>query len=255
MKMKKEEVWKFIFVVSLLVTPLSAGNSPQTFDGIEFVWVPAGSFTMGSPANEQGHSPDEVQHNVTLSQGFWLGKYEVTQAQWQRVMGSNPSTFKGDDLPVEMVSWDNIQQFMSKLNKSESGPYRLPTEAEWEYACRAGSTGAYGNGDGPLNDYGWYSANSGSNTHAVGRKQPNAWGLYDMHGNVWEWCQDWYKEDYPPDAVTDPTGPSSGTNRVLRGGSWNNNPASCRATNRIGTNPTYSDNGFGFRVVRAASSR
>ncbi len=233
---------------TVFMTPPKA---PQAFDGIEFVQIPAGSFTMGSPENEAGRGAGEAQRRVTLSQGFWLGKYEVTQAQWTRVMGSNPSDFEGDNRPVDFVSWDAAQQFISKLNKTASGPYRLPTEAEWEYACRAGSTWAfaYGNRDGPLNNYSWYSANSGRNTHAVGRKKPNAWGLYDMHGNVWEWCQDWYG-DYPVGDATDPAGPSSGQLRVLRGGSWAVSAINCRAAYRPRNTPGYRYISAGFRVVR-----
>ena len=168
---------------------------------------------------------DEVQHTVTLTQGFWLSDHEVTQAEYQSVMGSNPSQFKGDlNRPVEMVSWDDAVAYCQKLTERERAAgritaqqaYRLPTEAEWEYAARAGTTGAR---YGELDAIGWYNGNSGNQTHAVKQKAANAWGLHDMIGNVWEWCSDWYGE-YPTGSVTDPTGPSSGSRRVGRGGSW-----------------------------------
>ena len=221
---------------------------------LELVWCPPGTFTMGSPSSEADRGDDETQHQVTLTQGFWMGKYEVTQAQWERVMGSNPSEFKGDPrLPVEQVSWDDCQEFTDKLNSRVSGGgFKLPTEAQWEYACRAGSKSVYCFGDSAsgLSDYAWSSANSGSKTHPVGQKSSNGWGLHDMHGNVWEWCSDWYG-DYASGSVTDPTGASSGDWRVLRGGSWNFNPGRCRSAHRINpTPPDYRSANGGFRLLR-----
>jgi formylglycine-generating enzyme required for sulfatase activity len=188
---------------------------------MRFVWCPADTFTMGSPPTEFGRDEDERQHRVTLSQGFWLGKYEVTQAQWQSVMGSNPSSFKGPHNPVDTVSWDDCQAFIRKLNGQAGVSSRLPTASEWEYACRAGTTTAYGFGANATNvdAYAWFGENSGDTTHPVGRKQANAWGLHDMHGNLWEWCRDWYGA-YPSGAVTDPAGPDTGSARVMRGGSY-----------------------------------
>ena len=209
---------------------------------MEMVWCPPGTFMMGSPSNEGGRFNNEKEHQVTLSQGFWLGKREVTQRQWKSVMGSNPSYFRGDNLPVERVSWEDAQAFCRKSGM------RLPTEAQWEYACRAGSTGPYA-GTGKLEDMGWFTGHSGWKTHPVGTKQPNAWGLYDMHGNVLEWCADWWYGKYPSGAVTDPTGPASGSNRVRRGGSWNNYAQYCRSAYRSGFEPNRRSNYLGLRVA------
>jgi len=184
---------------------------------------------------------------------------EVTQEQWKAVMGSNPSYFlsPGEDSPVEFVSWNDVQAFIIELNKLGEGTYRLPTEAEWEYAARAGSTTALANGDitetycgydPNLDAMGWYCGNSGDKKHSVAQKQPNAWGLYDMHGNVWEWCQDWYGT-YPSSAVTDPQGPSSGSFRVFRGGSWSINALSCRSAYRFSFSPNLRKRNLGFRLV------
>lgn len=199
-----------------------AHSSRPTFTnslGIQFVQIPAGTFWMGSdtsncprddPFTERNENQDCVdgvsndekpRHQVTISQSFWLGKYEVTQAEWYKVMGNNPAGFKSEKVggdsrrhPVENVSWNDAQEFIRRLNGMEDASnYRLPTEAEWEYACRAGSTGDYA---GDLNAMTWYGENAGNTTHPVGQKRPNAWGLYDMHGNVWEWCQDWYEGNY-----------------------------------------------------------
>ena len=234
---------------------------------LEMVWILGGSFLMGSPEGENDRLDSETQHRVTLTKGFWMGKYPVTQEQWQSVMGSNPSHFKGAKLPVEKVSWDDCQGFIEKLNqKSEvggrraGGMFRLPTEAEWEYACRAGTTSALNDGKKLTSDVGrcpnldkvaWHKENSDSTTHPVGQKKPNAWGLYDMHGNVWEWCQDWYG-DYPSGAVTDPVGLGSGNSRVYRGGGWVNRAMYCRSANRAASPPGNSANNLGFRLVRAA---
>ena len=209
---------------------------------MEMVWCPPGAFTMGS---DDGDRDERPPHPVTLTKGFWLATTEVTQAQWTSVMGNNPSHFKGDNLPVEKVSWNDCQEFCRKTG------LQLPTEAQWEYACRAGSTGEYA-GTGNLDDMGWYDDNSDDKTHPVGQKQPNAWGLYDMHGNVWEWCADWYG-DYPNGPVTDPKGASSGSYRVLRSGSWNLNAQACRSAARYDYNPSNYYNYLGFRPSRVLS--
>ena len=222
--------------------------------GIELLPIPAGSFMMGSPTSETAPN-NETQHRVTISQPFWLGKYEVTQGEWESVMGSNPSKFTalGKDAPVEQVSWENAQVFCAKLNASTADrrpagyEYCLPTEAQWEYACRAGTTGAYA---GDLDDMAWYVRNSGSSTHPVGQKQANAWGLYDMHGNVWEWCWDW-NGDYPTGSASDPVGASSGQSRVCRGGGWNNDAGRCRAAHRSVNTPGYRGSALGFRLCLA----
>ncbi len=220
--------------------------------GMKFVLIPAGSFQMGSDKQSDPEADeDEIpRHQVTLTQPFYMGKYEVTQAQWQAVMGSNPSKFKGDNLPVERVSWDDAQLFIAALHKKEGKNYRLPSEAEWEYAARAGSTAKYslGNDAGELGKDAWSSNNSNYQTHPVGQLQPNAWGLYDMHGNVWEWCSDWYGK-YSAAVVTDPSGPSSGSYRVFRGGSWRGNPGGLRSALRGGNSPDVAYSNLGFRLA------
>jgi len=216
--------------------------------GMQFVRIPAGSFQMGS---NQGDSDERPVHQGAISRPFYLQTTEVTQGQWQTVMGNNPSHFKnGDDYPVEQVSWNDVQAFLKKLNAMDPGKnYRLPTEAEWEYACRAGTTGErYGN----LSDIAWYGGNSGNQTHPVGKKQPNAWGLYDMLGNVWEWCADWHDEGYYASSPsTDPRGPSSGSGRVVRGGSWfvNDNDTRIADRDRGFTVYGYFSYGLGFRCA------
>ena len=219
---------------------------------MEMIYVAPGTFTMGSPSSEEGRYNGETQHRVTLTKGFWLGKYEVTQTQWESVMGENPSRFKGGNRPVDYVSWEDCQRFISKVNSQQHCGARLPTEAEWEFACRAGSTGPYG-GNGNLDDMGWYDSNSGRETHIVGQKQANAWGFYDMHGNVWEWCEDWFG-DYGS-ATTDPTGPTSGEKRVLRGGSWLNFARLCRSAYRSRVNLDWRIRNYGFRLCCSAGPR
>jgi formylglycine-generating enzyme required for sulfatase activity/tetratricopeptide (TPR) repeat protein len=215
----------------------------ELMTSIEFCRIPAGNFMMG----EKGY-----QHPVTLTRDFYIGKYPITQAQWEAVMGKNPSNFKGDpNLPVESVSWEDCQRFINKLNTAAGKEICcLPTEAQWEYSCRAGSTAQYCFGDDEkhLKQYAWIDINSGLRTHSVGQKQPNVWGLYDMHGNVWEWCSDWY-EKYSSGSVSDPTGPSSGSLRVLRGGSWSNYVWYCRSANRGSRTPSSRRNLIGFRLV------
>jgi len=218
---------------------------------MEFKVLPAGTFSMGSPAEELGWDDDEVLHSVELS-AFAMMTTEVTQAQWQAIMGSNPSDFKGDNLPVEQVSWEDVQVFIQKLNERDPGKgYRLPTEAEWEYACRASSTGkwCFGDDEARLGDYAWYGANSDGRTHPVGQKRANAWGLHDMHGNVDEWCQDWYGS-YPSGSVTNPTGASSGSVRVYRGGRWFYSAVFCRSAGRDDIIPSYRGSYLGFRLAR-----
>jgi len=220
---------------------------------MEFVWIPPGKFIMGFSPFEAGGS-DKSQHEVTLTKGFWMGKYPVTQVQWHQVMGNKHSYYKGQQLPMEMVSWNDCQAFVKMVVESLPGTAdflcRLPTEAEWEYACRANTTTSFYAGDkeDDLARAGWYNASSDGKTHEIGQKQPNAWGLYDMHGNVWEWCLDWHGE-YSGVPETDPTGPSSGSGRVLRGGSWNNGSTYCRSAYRIGDEPAYWSRDYGFRVV------
>jgi formylglycine-generating enzyme required for sulfatase activity len=200
--------------------------------GMKFAYIPAGEFMMGSPDSEPGRDKDETQHKVRLSKPFLIQTTEVTQGQWKALMRNNPSRFQGDDsLPVECVSWTDAAAFCKKLSEKEGRNFRLPTEAEWEYACRATSSGGY-SGTGRPDDMGWYETNAKGKTHTVGQKRANAWGLYDMHGNVWELCADWYGE-YPVPAVTDPSGPVNGRFRVVRGGSWAlDPPANCRSASR-----------------------
>ncbi len=234
---------------------------------MEMIYVAPGSFTMGSPSSEDGHEDDETQHRVTLTKGYWLGKYEVTQRQWESVMGDNPSIFKGPDRPVESISWDDCQKFIEKVDAASrrqlGGEARLPTEAEWEYACRAGTVTAYSWGDALNGD----KANCDGNypcgttvkgryrqeTADVGSYSPNAWGFYDMHGNVWEWCSDWYGS-YEGDA-TNPTGAASGVLRVLRGGGWLSLARSCRSALRYWFRPGDRDDDCGFRLCCSAGPR
>ncbi len=224
--------------------------------GMKFVLLPAGEFIMGSPESEREPRPEETQHSVTLTLPFQLGMHEVTQAQYESVMGANPSNFTGPNNPVEQVSWDDAMEFcrrLSELPKEAAAgyKYRLPTEAEWEYACRAGAVTAYsfGNDASNLSEYAWFERNSRGTTHQVGQKKANSWGLYDMHGNVWEWCLDW-KGNVPSGAVTDPQGPPSGTERSDRGGSWSDSPIYLRSAIRGYIPPDARVHSLGFRVLR-----
>ena len=229
---------------------------------MEFVWIEPGTFMMGSPESEVGRYSDEGPvHEVEISEGFWLGKYEVTQGEWASVMGSNPSLRRGDfRRPVEWVSWNDVQEFIAKLNDAAGDSlYRLPTEAEWEYACRAGTQTRWSLGDEDgedeslLGDYAWYKNNSSSDTKVVGGKLPNAWGLYDMHGNVYEWVNDWYSNgDYYNSSprVIDPPGPTFGSYRVLRGGHFADDAQSLRSALRAGFRPSSRKNWLGFRLLR-----
>jgi len=197
-------------------------NPPKNFTnrlGMSFVWIPSGKFMMGSPKDEKGRRDDETQHRVTLTKGFYLGVYEVTQEQWQAVMGNNPSKITGErNLPVDSVSWDDCQEFLEKLSEKEGQAYRLPTEAEWEYACRAGTTTPYSYGETISTDQANYN-DFRQRTAPVGSFPANDWGLCDMHGNVREWCADRYG-DYLQHDLVDPTGPEDGERHVLRGGSF-----------------------------------
>jgi len=217
---------------------------------MELVRIPAGSFMMGS---DKGRNNEKPVHKVTISKPFYIGRYEVTQEQWEAVMGSNPSCFKAPKNPVQYVSWNDCQAFVKKLNaKVRGAAYGLPTAAEWEYACRAGSTGTYCFGEDVkmLDDYAWYGANSSKKTHPVGQKKPNTFALFDMYGNVWEWCQDWHKDDYYRDSPKEnPRGAAAGEERVLRGGSWSHDRRTCRSAYRGRYNPLAGWSTFGLRLV------
>ncbi len=219
--------------------------------GMEFVFVEGGTFQMGATAEQGSDAYDDEKpvHSVILSD-YCIGKYEVTQAQWEAVMGSNPSEFKGDNLPVERVSWKDVQEFIAKLNEKTGKTYRLPTEAEWEYAARGGnkSQGYKYSGSNEIDEVAWYLENSGDATHPVGQKQPNELGLYDMTGNIYEWCQDWYG-GYSSGSQTNPSGPANGSYRVLRGGSWNSNARQCRVSNRGYNYSSLRYSYRGFRLV------
>jgi hypothetical protein len=210
----------------------------------DFRLIPAGSFVMGSPEYEEGRDDDEAQHTVEITQPFLFKTAPVTQGEWQAVIGDNPASFQGDDRrPVERVSWEDAVRFCEGLTAQTVGMYRLPTEAEWEYACRAGTiTARYGD----LDAVAWYRKNANRTTQPVAQKQPNAWGLYDMLGNVWEWCQDWYGND-SSELQRDPKGPPIGDYRVGRGGAWNSFAQYCRAAQRYIYTPAYRYHTFGFR--------
>ena len=259
-----------LFCISLVVAlashlPLYAQDKkdpPKNFTnsiGMKFVWISPGTFMMGSPKEEKERGDNETQHKVTLTKGFYMGVYTVTQEQWKEVMGNNPSFFKGEKkLPVETVSWDDCQEFAKKLREKDKKLYRLPTEAEWEYACRAGTKTPFYFGATISTDQANYNGNFTygtskkgvyrEKTTPVGSFPANAWGLYDMSGNLWEWCQDWYG-DYPQNDVVDPQGPNTGQLRVLRGGSWNNFPQNCRSAYRVRLGPGLRDSFYGgFRL-------
>lgn len=240
-----------------------------THDQIEFVRIPAGSFVMGTTEAQRSHLLDSKAwsrfeecelpaHAVTISRPFLLSKCEITQRQWKLVVGQNPSAFKGDNLPVEMVSWEDVQGYLRKLNDHSKAKYRLPTEAEWEYCCRAGSTNLFGLGPGEeavarehLACYAWYRAVADNKTHRVGEKKPNAWGLHDMHGNLWEWCQDYYASAfYLTSPSADPLNRETAPERVLRGGSWFLDWPNLRAAYRSGNLPELRSQYVGFRLVR-----
>ena len=226
--------------------------------GMTFRLIPAGTFVMGSPSDELGRESDETQYTVTISESFYMQTTEVTQGQWKAIMDNNPSYFDscGLNCPVEYVSWEDTQTFIATLNAMGEGSYTLPTEAQWEYAARAGSNKAFTNGDisntttdSNLDVMGWYLSNSNSTPHAVAQKQANAWGLFDMHGNVWEWCYDYY-DTYPTGSVTDPVGPSSSSSRVVRGGGWNYNASLSRSAERHYNTPNIRNEHMGLRLLR-----
>ena len=256
--------------VALQLAALHAADFEEvTNTGIVFIQIPAGTFWMGtSDSDKTGLEGQKLwtrfeecerpRRKVTLTKPFLIGKYEVTQKQWSEVMSNNPSAFKGDDLPVESVSWEEVQQFIKKLNAVSDGKFRLPSEAEWEYACRAGSTNLYGAGKdreeaGSTNlvDYAWHRANSDNKTHPIGTRKPNAWGLHDLHGNVWEWCQDWFDPDsYTKTPARDPVNAQPAVERVMRGGSWFLEAYTLRSAYRSGQLPFAKSQYVGFRLAR-----
>lgn len=254
------------FVV-LSAAPATSGLHAADLDlgdgvRLKLASIPAGKFMMGSPKGSVGaafdesdrHRKDNVfQHEVTFTRSFLIGVTEVTQEQYIRVTGRNPGVFQGANLPVDNVSWNDAVKFCELLSVKTGKVVRLPTEAEWEYACRAGTTTRYYFGDdldhARLAEHAWFETNSDRRTHPVGKKEPNSWGLHDMGGNVWEWCADRYKGPYEDKTVSDPRGAASGEMRVLRGGCWESGPLSARGTNRGGIVPTRATSRFGFRVV------
>ena len=244
-------------------------NKPTT---AAFKQIPAGTFTMGSPETEEGRQAHETQHKVAISKAFYIQTTEVTQGQWKAVMGTDAMKWKkaplvkeGPDYPVVHVTWNEAVAYCKKLSEAEGKTYRLPTEAEWEYACRAGTetTWSFGNDEKVLGDYAWYRENAydidEKYAQQVGLKKPNAWGLYDMHGNVYEWCHDYFEEDYYRRVAknsskqlptNDPQGPESGSSRVVRGGSWNDDSHLTRSANRNWYDVDFRYSYFGFRLVR-----
>lgn len=238
--------------VKRVATKASYSNGTLTVNGIKYnmVWVDGGTFRMGATSEQGSEISDEKPvHSVTLS-GYYIGKTEVTQALWQAVMGSNPSYFEGDDLLVEQVSWDDCQEFIRKLNSLTGQNFRLPTEAEWEFACRGGnnSRGYKYSDSNYIDNVAWYDGNSGDKTHPVATKSPNELGIYDMSGNVWEWCADWYG-DYSSGRQTNPKGTYGGSFRVGRGGSWYNYAGCCRSSNRYFSIPTHRLSFLGLRLA------
>ena len=220
---------------------------------LELVLIPPGKFQMGSPKDEKDHFGSEIpQHEVTITKPFYMGVYVITQEQYEQVMGKNPSSFRGAQNPVETVSWDDAVEFCKMLSKKTGRTVHLPTEAQWEYTCRAGSKTrfSYGHDDDYRNvgDHSWNIENSEGQPHPVGQKKPNDWGLFDMHGNVWEWCSDWWEGTYANAKDKDPEGPAKGANHVIRGGCWRSPPSSCRSAVRSGCGPGDRFNNLGFRI-------
>lgn len=244
----------------MLLCPTLGDNACAAFDhvgknsiGMEFLKIPAGMFLMGA-GHDNADADESPAHPVTISQSFYLGRCEVTQAQWKQIMGNNPSQYQGDDNPVENVSWNEVQEFIRRLNEKEStDSYRLPTEAEWEYAARAG-IGAnffFGEEASDIIFYAWYNFNSGGSSHQVGMKKTNAFGLHDIYGNVSEWVQDMYDERYYAQSpAIDPSGPVYGARRVARGCSWNNGVTLCRSAQRFAFEPDERQGFVGFRLLR-----
>jgi formylglycine-generating enzyme required for sulfatase activity len=249
-----------------IIQPALAVDTTVNSLGMAFVLIPADTFLMGSPEHEPGRHDDETQHEVTISRSFHLQITPVTQGQWQSLMGKNAFSLiqaEGDQ-PVDGINWNDCQKFIKKLNALGEGIYRLPSEAEWEYACRAGSSTALPNGDltdlycdldPNLDEIGWYCGNSDNSTQPVAQKSPNSWGLYDMCGNVAEWCQDWYGP-YSENTQIDPNGPTSGPGRVVRGGSWFSSAKNCRSAARFYWPPNSRNqlNVLGFRLIRDSKS-
>lgn len=252
--LKKEEIEELpIFSQADNLDDSEIFTSP--FTGMQFVLIPAGKFEMGSLFEEKDRSDSESPvHKVTIQNSFYLGRSAVTQKQWEKIMRNNPSHFKGEDRPVEMVSWEDALKFVTKLNDKEgTDKYRLPSEAEWEYACRAGTQTRcfFGEDESKLNEYAWHAGNSGAKTHAVGRKKPNLWGLYDIHGNVWEWVQDEWHDNYngaPSDGSVWEEG--NGVYRVSRGCSWLCDTGFCRSAGRFKREPESCFANLGFRLLK-----
>ncbi|MDP8207083.1 MAG: SUMF1/EgtB/PvdO family nonheme iron enzyme [Candidatus Electryonea clarkiae] len=251
------DVWSFTTIREALPGEEQVFELGSTGEMITMVWIPSGSFMMGAQDDENDAQTSEYpRHQVTISEGFWMGRYEITQAQWEAIAGYENFNWPGNpELPAEEVSYNDIMNdFLPEIGNG----WRLPTEAEWEYACRAGHDDSWfwwGSSYDNFGDYAWYDSNSSSQTHDVGGKTPNPWGLYDMHGNVWEWCLDWYDENYYDSSpTTDPQGAAGGTYRVLRGGSWYHVPEGCRSANRYYSAPDDRGSGIGFRVVRSSLS-
>ena len=239
--------------------PATEPAKEQTLDlggevKLKLVLIPAGKFIMGAPATEFSPYKNEgPQHEVTISRPFYMGIYHVTQQQYQHIMGNNRSLFKDPDNPMEMVSWDDAVEFCKKVSQKTGKTVRLPTEAEWEYACRAGSTTRFSYGEDDKNftqlgDYAWYAGNSDKKSHPVGLKKPNDWGLHEMHGNEWQWCADWFAP-YTDAKAIDPEGPASGTHRIVRGGCWFAAGGRCRSAFRMAMTSNQRHNDIGFRVV------
>jgi formylglycine-generating enzyme len=293
MKNRKLVMKSLFFIMVIGLVYLMSCASTKGTSTNDMVLIKGGTFTMGSPDDEPERQDDELQHQVTVS-SFFIGKYEVTQKEYQEIMGTNPSGFKGDNLPVENVSWYDAVEYCNKrsqkegltpaytINTKQSDPshknddedsikytvtwnknangYRLPTEAGWEYACRAGTTTPFNTGNNITTSQANYNGNYPYNNNAKGEYRekttpigsfvPNAWGLYDMHGNVDEWCWDWYGEDYPTGAQTDPVGAVTGFSRVLRGGSWYSDGQALRSAYRLNSNPSNRGSFIGFRLVR-----
>jgi formylglycine-generating enzyme required for sulfatase activity len=238
------------FVAMIVAAGVGVLGGTHWWESARILAEAKAEYQAASARFKDSYETEKPAHEVTISKPYYLGRFEVTQEQYQQVMGVNPSDFKGRNLPVENVSWDEAQEFCKKASGKTGLAVRLPTDAEWEHACRAGTKTTYYTGDAEtdLERAAWYGKNSGNTTHPVGQKVANAWGVYDMHGNVWEWVQDFY-EPYKAEAVADPQGPAQGQYRVLRGGSWLIIPRDCRSANRLWINPDYRYNIVGFRVA------